>query len=210
MTASLHNELKNNMKTKSLIPTAGRIITGTSTYPPEPLDTPWMYFHMIHLNIFLQALHWACKKITCQSSIWIPGFFHHSMLRRFLCHFMSSREQSSSWEADSCSASQEILCLVWYPNVRYTVRKRHIWARRIQFISSHLTFSHPFQYYTSIYVYVSQVIFYLLVYNLIAVIMKIRHVLCCEISFHHLSVRLTLTENVKEIVFFIQIVAYRY
>jgi len=36
-----------------------------------------------------------------------------AIVRHFICGWSNSMEQSPSWEASSCSPSQEIPCLLW-------------------------------------------------------------------------------------------------
>jgi len=49
-------------------------------------------------------------------------------------------QQSPSWEADSCSASYKILCILWKPSVHTTAHHLPLsWARWIQFKPSHHT-----------------------------------------------------------------------
>ena len=77
-------------------------------------------------------------KLICSTSVYMQYFKQRKILTKQPTNqFM---QQSPSWEADSCSASYRIPCILWNPSVHTTAHHLPLsWARWIQFTPSHHT-----------------------------------------------------------------------
>jgi hypothetical protein len=60
-----------------------------------------------------------------------------------IIYFHNSMEQSPSWEANRSSASQEIPCILWNPQVYYRIDKR---SSHIPFLT-HISPVHAFTFH---------------------------------------------------------------